>query len=298
MTTLKSLPYFIKTSHQYKSFLQEMSEDDVLTIDPCLIINDLTIKNIDDFKRVLNMVTYWNFVKIPIELYAYTVNNRKEVLNFLSEEDALHYKDFYMDVLHSNGLLKNKEDVINYLNFNNENVKELEATLRVSLKIDIFTDDNYALILKHSSHKIEKSQQLEIVVNIYLNDARVMPRRHNVYRIDKYMSSSGGYMDRAIDMYRHVKHCISILTDQPNITELTFCKSTIPLTDLNRDKILYDIQCIEKRVERVFFSFFPIFYTELIIRYFDNIEDIENTYGDGEANIKYDTCPFIKDNYI
>jgi hypothetical protein len=297
MTTLKSLPYFIKTSHQYKSFLQEMSEEDVLTIDPDLIINDLTIKNIDDFKRVLNMVTYWDFIKIPIELYAYAVNNREEVLSFLLLEDALHYKDFYTDVYYNLGLMTNKSEVINYLMFMNqtEHIEELKLTELINFSISTGIHDGYVVVSERRSHRVETSQELCFVIHLYVNNVSVISFRDTYSRLDKHFYSNGVQFECAMNMYQLLRKTIELV--EMNVTELNFCNQKIVVTKFNKNVILHNMKSIYSYLGQVFESFFPLFSSNHVSRFYTLREDamkyIEENGTEG-LEVIYTSVPFIK----
>jgi hypothetical protein len=183
MPTLKfyEIPYFLRDSTQYKEYEKEFDEYDEINIPTEYFLTNDRVENLQDFKKLLSTVDYWDFNEYPFTLITYTKYNTKEILIYLYENletlYILEFTKYILPLLEIRNIsiseiiwdilvkdqsiklpekwcdycMKNKEEVLKHNFLNDEYTKILKRTINYEIKYwlnyygDVFGERNVVL---------------------------------------------------------------------------------------------------------------------------------------------------------
>jgi hypothetical protein len=162
---LYEIPYFLRNSRQYKDYEEEQEKDeDQVYIDiphKFFLYND-KISSLEDFKKLLGTVDYWDFFSYPETLTTYVKYNIINCLNYLHENSEIFYiLEFIKYVLPQLYISSIEECVM---------IHQVFSSLNISIPQNWY---NYCLNNKKEVlsrlHDTELMEQLNITENVKIN---------------------------------------------------------------------------------------------------------------------------------
>jgi hypothetical protein len=166
----------LKEGELYKSLLESIdNENDEIEIEERYVINNFSIKNNDDFHRILQICSYWLLNKLPVEIYIYSFLHRENVLTYINNlnEEISHERQYKEDLLYNIGLIQNKKEIIkNVTNEKNtpnsekqENMTNEENATNSEKQENVTNEENATNEKNTPNSEKEKKQNLQELEN-------------------------------------------------------------------------------------------------------------------------------------
>jgi hypothetical protein len=127
---IKDIPYFLTLGQFYPTL-----EGEEFEIDEENIIYDLSVNTEEKFFLILRIASYWQLYRLPTEIYVFFLFNREIILEKLKEmKEVPHIREYFEDFNLSIGLLKYKNDILEFISFKKLTLTEDEVSIINLLK--------------------------------------------------------------------------------------------------------------------------------------------------------------------
>ena len=189
MSNLKisQIPCWLKNGNFFRDYLENNSDNDQIEIDDILmtyIRNNSKINNLEDFKRVYHLSSYWHLDRKPFDIWVYAFLNKKEIILYLEELSNLESKSDIEDIKKDKSLIKYKGIIME--DFNIPELNKFYNTLMVKEK-----DTKYSIYNSNYTAKIAEGEIYKKYFIHYTYEDLVKIKNGDLSLINKKQNKGG-----------------------------------------------------------------------------------------------------------
>jgi hypothetical protein len=271
MLALKKVPYVLRQGHMYKSFLKEAdgNTDAEIPVPENLVKDDFSVKDMASFVENLNIISYWQIYKMPVEMLVYSLIHKDEIIFTLKDETTPHIQVYVKDL--SSILIRYKNEIVDYLRANKENAGELKTELNRTLNYTIVpklrksTRVLYVKNVDEKKYSLIDNEKLDMVFTCNIE----LIRQSMCYKAFVLYKNNSGLAGPKFPNFTIVRHFIEILESWPIKLNTKYFHSyknhinvdgigNFYITQYNKESLIMSLKSAYEKVKNSIIDFLPV----------------------------------------